>query len=203
MVSGGHSHLIEVLGYTKFRIIGRTRDDAAGEAFDKAARAMGFPYPGGVFLDQAARQGDPSVYKLPRPKVEGSPYDFSFSGLKTAVVNLLHNASQKGETVEINNLAASFQQAVVEILSSRFLAAAEQFGYKKLVIAGGVSANSGLRKKMEDECKRRGYALYQPPLSLCGDNAAMIGAQGYYEFLAGHTAGLDLNGVASLPIDAE
>ena len=203
VVSGGHSHLIEVLGYTKFRIIGRTRDDAAGEAFDKAARAMGFPYPGGVFLDQAARQGDPSVYKLPRPKVEGSPYDFSFSGLKTAVVNLLHNASQKGETVEINNLAASFQQAVVEILSSRFLAAAEQFGYKKLVIAGGVSANSGLRKKMEDECKRRGYALYQPPLSLCGDNAAMIGAQGYYEFLAGHTAGLDLNGVASLPIDAE
>ena len=203
VVSGGHSHLIEVLGYTKFRIIGRTRDDAAGEAFDKAARAMGFPYPGGVFLDQAARQGDPSVYKLPRPKVEGSPYDFSFSGLKTAVVNLLHNASQKGEAVEINNLAASFQQAVVEILSSRFLAAAEQFGYKKLVIAGGVSANSGLRKKMEDECKRRGYALYQPPLSLCGDNAAMIGAQGYYEFLAGHTAGLDLNGVASLPIDAE
>ncbi len=203
VVSGGHSHLIEVLGYTKFRIIGRTRDDAAGEAFDKAARAMGFPYPGGVFLDQAARQGDPSVYKLPRPKVEGSPYDFSFSGLKTAVVNLLHNASQKGETVEINNLAASFQRAVVEILSSRFLAAAEQFGYKKLVIAGGVSANSGLRKKMEDECKRRGYALYQPPLSLCGDNAAMIGAQGYYEFLAGHTAGLDLNGVASLPIDAE
>ena len=203
VVSGGHSHLIEVLGYTKFRIIGRTRDDAAGEAFDKAARAMGFPYPGGVFLDQAARQGDPSVYKLPRPKVEGSPYDFSFSGLKTAVVNLLHNASQKGETVEINNLAASFQQAVVEILSSRFLAAAEQFGYKKLVIAGGVSANSRLRKKMEDECKRRGYALYQPPLSLCGDNAAMIGAQGYYEFLAGHTAGLDLNGVASLPIDAE
>ena len=203
VVSGGHSHLIEVLGSTKFRIIGRTRDDAAGEAFDKAARAMGFPYPGGVFLDQAARQGDPSVYKLPRPKVEGSPYDFSFSGLKTAVVNLLHNASQKGETVEINNLAASFQQAVVEILSSRFLAAAEQFGYKKLVIAGGVSANSGLRKKMEDECKRRGYALYQPPLSLCGDNAAMIGAQGYYEFLAGHTAGLDLNGVASLPIDAE
>ena len=203
VVSGGHSHLIEVLGYTKFRIIGRTRDDAAGEAFDKAARAMGFPYPGGVFLDQAARQGDPSVYKLPRPNVEGSPYDFSFSGLKTAVVNLLHNASQKGETVEINNLAASFQQAVVEILSSRFLAAAEQFGYKKLVIAGGVSANSGLRKRMEDECKRRGYALYQPPLSLCGDNAAMIGAQGYYEFLAGHTAGLDLNGVASLPIDAE
>lgn len=203
VVSGGHSHLIEVLDYTKFHIVGRTRDDAAGEAFDKAARAMGFPYPGGVFLDQAARQGDPSAYKLPRPKVEGSPYDFSFSGLKTAVVNLLHNASQKGETVEVNHLAASFQQAVVEILSSRFLAAAEQFGYRKLVIAGGVSANSGLREKMEDACKRRGYTLYQPPLSLCGDNAAMIGSQGYYEFLSGHTAGLDLNGIASLPIDAD
>ena len=203
VVSGGHSHLIEVLDYTKFHIIGRTRDDAAGEAFDKAARAMGFPYPGGVFLDKAARQGEPSAYVLPRPKVEGSPYDFSFSGLKTAVVNLLHNASQKGQPVEVNDLAASFQQAVVEILSGRFLAAAEQFGYRKLVIAGGVSANSGLRETMEAACKKRGYILYQPPLSLCGDNAAMIGAQGYYEFLAGHTAGLDLNGIASLPIDAD
>ncbi|MDD3193181.1 MAG: tRNA (adenosine(37)-N6)-threonylcarbamoyltransferase complex transferase subunit TsaD [Oscillospiraceae bacterium] len=202
VVSGGHSHLIEVLDYTKFRIIGRTRDDAAGEAFDKAARAMGFPYPGGVFLDQAAQKGDPSAYALPRPRVEGSPYDFSFSGLKTAVVNLLHNAAQKGETVRVDDLAASFQHAVVEILSSRFLAAAEEFGYQKLVIAGGVSANSGLRGTLEAACKKRGYALYQPPLPLCGDNAAMIGAQGYYEFLAGHTAGLDLNGVASLPIDA-
>lgn len=164
---------------------------------------MGFPYPGGVFLDKAARQGEPSAYVLPRPKVEGSPYDFSFSGLKTAVVNLLHNASQKGQPVEVNDLAASFQQAVVEILSGRFLAAAEQFGYRKLVIAGGVSANSGLRETMEAACKKRGYILYQPPLSLCGDNAAMIGAQGYYEFLAGHTAGLDLNGIASLPIDAD
>ncbi|MGN0625782.1 MAG: tRNA (adenosine(37)-N6)-threonylcarbamoyltransferase complex transferase subunit TsaD [Oscillospiraceae bacterium] len=203
VVSGGHSHLIEVLDYTTFHIIGRTRDDAAGEAFDKAARAMGFPYPGGVFLDKAARQGDPAAYALPRPKVEGSPYDFSFSGLKTAVVNLLHNASQKGQSVEVNDLAASFQQAVVEILSGRFLAAAEQFGYRKLVIAGGVSANSGLRETMEAACKKHGYTLYQPPLSLCGDNAAMIGAQGYYEFLAGHTAGLDLNGIASLPIDAD
>lgn len=202
VVSGGHSHLIEVLDYTQFRVIGRTRDDAAGEAFDKAARAMGFPYPGGVYLDKAAQNGNPAAYALPRPKVEGSPYDFSFSGLKTAVVNLLHNAEQKGQTIVTDDLAASFQHAVVEILSGRLLAAAEEFGYEKLVIAGGVSANSGLRKALEEGCKARGYALYQPPLNLCGDNAAMIGSQGYYEFLAGHTAGMDLNGVASLPIDA-
>lgn len=201
VVSGGHSHLVEVLGYTTFRIIGRTRDDAAGEAFDKAARAMGFPYPGGVYLDRAAQAGNPAAYRLPLPRVEGSPYDFSFSGLKTAVINLLHNAAQKGETIRTNDLAASFQHAVVQILSSRFLAAAEQFGYQKLVIAGGVSANSGLRGKMEEACRQRGYSLYVPPLPLCGDNAAMIGAQGYYEWQAGHTAGLDLNGIASLPID--
>ena len=203
VVSGGHSHLIEVLDYTRFRIVGRTRDDAAGEAFDKAARAMGFPYPGGVFLDRAAQIGDPSAYSLPRPRVEGSPYDFSFSGLKTAVVNLLHNAAQKGETVCTNDLAASFQQAAVEILTSRFVMAAQELGYRKLVVAGGVSANSGLRRAMEDICQKKGWQLYQPPLSLCGDNGAMIAAQGYYEFLAGHTAGLDLNGVASLPVDAQ
>ena len=149
VVSGGHSHLIETLDYTRFRIIGRTRDDAAGEAFDKAARAMGFPYPGGIFLDRAAQEGDPTAYSLPRPRVEGSPYDFSFSGLKTAVINLLHNAAQKGETVRTNDLAACFQQAAVEILTGRFSAAAEEFGYQKLVVAGGVSANSGLRKAME------------------------------------------------------
>ncbi len=203
VVSGGHSHLIETLDYTRFRIIGRTRDDAAGEAFDKAARAMGFPYPGGIFLDRAAQEGDPTAYSLPRPRVEGSPYDFSFSGLKTAVINLLHNAAQKGETVRTNDLAACFQQAAVEILTGRFSAAAEEFGYQKLVVAGGVSANSGLRKAMEAICREKGWQLYQPPLSLCGDNAAMIGSQGYYEFLAGHTAGLDLNGIASLPIDAQ
>ena len=203
VVSGGHSHLIEVLDYTRFRIVGRTRDDAAGEAFDKAARAMGFPYPGGVFLDRAAQIGDPSAYSLPRPRVEGSPYDFSFSGLKTAVVNLLHNAAQKGETVCTNDLAASFQQAAVEILTSRFVMAAQELGSRTLVVAGGVSANSGLRRAMEDICQKIGWQLYQPPLSLCGDNGAMIGAQGYYEFLAGHTAGLDLNGVASLPVDAQ
>lgn len=202
VVSGGHSHLIEVLDYTRFRIIGRTRDDAAGEAFDKAARAMGFPYPGGVFLDRAAQSGDPTVYALPHPRVEGSPYDFSFSGLKTAVINLLHNASQKKETIRTNDLAASFQRTVVEILTGRFVKAAEEFGYQKLVIAGGVSANSGLRQAMETICREKGWELYQPSLDLCGDNGAMIGSQGYYEFLAGHTAGLDLNGIASLPVDA-
>jgi len=162
---------------------------------------MGFPYPGGVFLDKASHNGDPAAYKLPRPRVEGSPYDFSFSGLKTAVVNLLHNASQKGETVNTDDLAASFQNAVVEILTDRTVKAAQEFGYETVVIAGGVSANSGLRSRMEKECQKHGWKLYQPPLSLCGDNAAMIGAQGFYEFEAGHLAGMDLNGIASLPID--
>lgn len=202
VASGGHSHIVMVHGYTRLEVLARTRDDAAGEAFDKAARAMGFSYPGGVFLDRAAQQGNPAAYSLPRPRVEGSPYDFSFSGLKTAVVNLLHNAAQKGETIRTNDLAASFQQAAVELLTSRFERAAQELGYQKLVVAGGVSANSGLRHAMEDICQKRGWQLYQPPLSLCGDNGAMIGAQGYYEFLAGHTAGMDLNGIASLPVDA-
>lgn len=201
VVSGGHSHLIEVLDYTKFRIIGRTRDDAAGEAYDKAARAMGLPYPGGVYLDRAAATGNPNAFALPHPKVEGNPYDFSFSGLKTAVVNLLHNSAQKGTEISVPDLSASFQKTMVESLSSRLLLAAENFGYQKIVLAGGVSANSGLRSFLENACAERGYSLFLPPLSLCGDNAAMIGAQGYYEYLAGNLAGLDLNGVASLPID--
>lgn len=201
VASGGHSHLIEVLDYTRFRIIGRTRDDAAGEAFDKAARAMGLPYPGGVYLDKAAATGDPNAFILPRPKVDGSAYDFSFSGLKTAVINLLHNAAQKGEEINTNDLAASFQKTVVEILSTKLLAAAQEYGYRKIVLAGGVSANSGLRGFLQAACEEKGYDLYLPPIDLCGDNAAMIGAQGYYEYLAGNTADLTLNGIASLPVD--
>lgn len=201
VVSGGHSHIIEVKDYTNFHVIGRTRDDAAGEAFDKAARAMGFPYPGGVELDKASRQGTPS-YPLPRPHVEGSELDFSFSGLKTAVLNLLNNAKMKGEKLRINDLCASFQLAVCDILADRTMKAAEQTGYKTLVVAGGVSANSGLRARMEAECQKRGYALYIPPLRYCGDNAAMVGSQAYYEYQAGHIAGLSLNAVASLPIDS-
>ena len=201
VVSGGHTHIVEVTDYTSFTVIGRTRDDAAGECFDKAARAMGMPYPGGVHLDKAAQLGNPTAFTLPRPQVDGSPFDFSFSGLKTAVINLLHKAEQRGETVPINDLCASFQHTVCDILCSHVMRAAEQTGHRTIVLAGGVSANSGLRSRMETECTARGYDLYVPPLPLCGDNAAMVGAQGYYELLAGHTAGTDLNACATLPIE--
>ena len=201
VASGGHSHIIEVLDYTDFRVIGRTRDDAAGEAYDKAARAMGYPYPGGKEIDLAAKRGNPTVYPLPHPQVSGSPYDFSFSGLKTAVINLLHNAEQKGETINREDLCAGFQQTVCEMLSDRLIAAAKACGYRKIAIAGGVSANSGLRDMLQGECRKQGYDFYLPALSLCGDNAAMVGCQAYYEYLAGHTAGYDLNAVASMPVD--
>lgn len=201
VVSGGHSHIVRVEDYTKFTVIGRTRDDAAGECFDKAARAMGMPYPGGVHLDKAAHLGDPNAFALPRPHVDGSPYDFSFSGLKTAVINLLHKAEQRGETVNTNDLSASFQYTVCEILCSRLLAAAQMTGDTTIVLAGGVSANSGLRSRMETMCREHGYNLFVPPLSLCGDNAAMVAAQGYYEFCAGATAGSDLNACATLSIE--
>lgn len=200
VVSGGHSHIVEVKSYTDFSVIGRTRDDAAGEAYDKAARAMGYPYPGGVELDRAAQSGKPG-YRLPRPSVEGSAYDFSFSGLKTAVLNLLNNARMKGEELDRNDLSASFQLAVCDILADRLMRAAEATGYKKIVLAGGVSANSGIRARMARECADRGYELYIPPLVYCGDNAAMVGSQAFYELRAGHTAGSSLNAVASLPID--
>lgn len=201
VVSGGHTHIVRVEDYTRFTVLGRTRDDAAGECFDKAARAMGMPYPGGVHLDRTASTGDPIAFKLPRPHVDGSPFDFSFSGLKTAVINLLHKAEQRGEQLPLNDLCASFQHTVCDILCSHTLAAAEQTGDATIALAGGVSANSGLRSRMEAECAKRGLKLYVPPLSLCGDNAAMVGSQGYYEFLAGNTAGTDLNACATLPIE--
>jgi len=200
VVSGGHSHIVQVEDYTKFAVIGRTRDDAAGECYDKAARAMGMPYPGGVALDKLAHEGDPTAYTLPRPRVEGSPYDFSFSGLKTAVINRLHNAQQKGEEINKADLCASFQHTVTELLVGNTMQAAADLGADTIVLAGGVSANSGLRAGMEAACAQRGYRLYAPPLSLCGDNGAMVAAQGYYELLSGHTAGMELNAIASLPI---
>ena len=200
VVSGGHSHIVQVEDYTQFKVIGRTRDDAAGECYDKAARAMGMPYPGGVALDKLAHEGDPTAYPLPRPRVEGSEYDFSFSGLKTAVINRLHNARQKGEEVNKADLCASFQYTVTELLVGNTMKAATHLGENTIVLAGGVSANSGLRAGMEVACAERGYGLYAPPLSLCGDNGAMVAAQGYYELLAGHTAGMELNAIASLPI---
>ncbi len=197
--SGGHSHIMRVYDYTRFETIGRTLDDAAGEAFDKAARAMGFPYPGGVHIDKASKSGDSRKYKLPHPKTE-NPYDFSFSGLKTNVINLVHNAAQKGEEIDINSLAASFQFTVADILSSKFVHAAMEYGYKTAALAGGVAANSTLRELMTDRCKKQGITLYIPPISLCGDNAAMIGAQAYYEYLAGNIADGSLNAAATMPL---
>ncbi|MGN0468058.1 MAG: tRNA (adenosine(37)-N6)-threonylcarbamoyltransferase complex transferase subunit TsaD [Acutalibacteraceae bacterium] len=203
VVSGGHSHLVEVKDYTTFRIIGKTRDDAAGEALDKAARSMGLPYPGGLNLDKTAKDGNPDAYKFPRPKVHDAPYDFSFSGLKTAVINVIHNKSQKGEDFSIPDLGASFMNAVTSFLCDNTEKAARELGYKKIALAGGVSANSVLRRKMTDVCRRNAWALYLPRLDLCGDNAAMVGAQGYYEYLSGNTATLALNAYATMPIDEQ
>ena len=193
IVSGGHSHIVRVRDYTDYEILGRTQDDAAGEAFDKAARCVGLPYPGGVELDRISRGGDPERYSLPTPHTQGK-YDFSFSGLKTAVVNLAHNAAQRGESLSPEDLAASFCRKVSGILWEKFSAAARDAGETRLAIAGGVSANSWLRALAAEECRREGWQLFMPELSLCGDNAAMIGAQGCYELLAGHAAGMDLNG---------
>ncbi|MGN0171587.1 MAG: tRNA (adenosine(37)-N6)-threonylcarbamoyltransferase complex transferase subunit TsaD, partial [Acutalibacteraceae bacterium] len=179
VVSGGHTHLVMAEDYTRFRVIGRTRDDAAGECFDKAARAMGMPYPGGIALDKRAEGGDPHAFLLPHPKVEGSLYDFSFSGLKTAVLNLLHNAQQKQQSVCIEDVCASLRFTVAQILTDKTMRAAAETRMNTVVLAGGVSANSELRRQMQSECDRRGLRLYMPPLSLCGDNAAMIGAQGF------------------------
>lgn len=201
VVSGGHTHIIEVRDYTDLRVLGRTRDDAAGEAFDKAARAMGMPYPGGIAMDKIAQQGNPEAFSLPHPTVDGAPYDFSFSGLKTAVINLIHNAEQKGQTLPVPDLAASFRKAVVDCLVKNLIRAAQDTGSTTLVTAGGVSANSLLRSRLEAECRARGWRLFMPALPLCGDNAAMVGAQAYYEFLSGKIAGLDLNACAEMPID--
>ena len=201
VVSGGHSHIVWVEDYTRLKILGRTRDDAAGEAFDKAARAMGIPYPGGVEMDRIAEEGDDSAYKLPHPRVEGAPLDFSFSGLKTAVLNLLNNAKQKGQDVSIPDLCASYRKAVVGCLTENFFRAAQETGARTLAAAGGVSANRLLRRELEKMAKARGLTLYLPEKSLCGDNAAMIASQGYYEYLAGNTAGMDLNACAQRSIE--
>ena len=201
VASGGHSHIIEVLDRTVFRVVGKTRDDAAGECFDKCARALGFPYPGGVHIDKASVLGDPEAYKLPVPRVAGSEYDFSFSGLKTAVINTVHNASQKGVEINKNDMAASVQKTISEILVSKTILAAKDLGYKKIVLAGGVSANSGVRSTLSAACEKNGFELFMPPLSLCGDNGAMIACQGYYNYLAGITADVSLNAVATMSIE--
>ncbi|MCI5993522.1 MAG: tRNA (adenosine(37)-N6)-threonylcarbamoyltransferase complex transferase subunit TsaD [Clostridiales bacterium] len=202
VVSGGHSLIVDVQGYTQFRILGTTRDDAAGECFDKVARVLGMPYPGGAALDKLARGGDENKYPLPHTKLSGNPLDMSFSGLKTAALNLIHTAEQRGDSLDIPSLCASFSRAVCEMLVPRTITALEASGYGKLAIAGGVAANSRIRGAFEAACKRLGAQLYRPPLSLCGDNGAMIGAQGYYEFLAGKRAGQDLNAYATRSIEA-
>lgn len=201
IVSGGHSHIVAVNSYTDFEIIGKTRDDAAGEALDKAGRTMGLEYPGGVSIDRLSPQGDENKYTFPKPKVTGSPYDFSFSGLKTAVINTVHNAEQKGESIDIPSLAASFQKGVVDCLITNLEKVARDKGYNKIVIAGGVSANSKLRADAEKMCDRNNWKLYLPKLKYCGDNAAMIASQGYYEFLENRVANESLNAFATMSID--
>lgn len=199
-VSGGNTILTEVTDYTSFNPIGRTTDDAAGECFDKTARALGLSYPGGVNLDKIATVADTQKYPLPTPHTENE-FDFSFSGLKTAVVNLVHNKNQKGEEIDVPVLAATIRQKVCDILIKKTLAAVESKGYKTLVMAGGVSANSELRVRMQQECDKKGIKLYYPPLKYCGDNAAMVGVQGYYEYQSGNIGNHTLNATATLPIN--
>ena len=200
VASGGHSHIVQVESYTKFRVLGRTVDDAAGEAFDKVARTLGLGYPGGPAVSKAAVGGDIRGYTLPTPHVEGK-YNVSFSGLKTAVLNVINQCAMKGEELRTADLAASFQFRITDILAEKLLLAAQDTGAKTLCVAGGVAANALLRENLAGQCKKRGITLYLPELAFCGDNAAMIAAQGYYELLAGNTAGLDLNSLPTLPID--
>jgi N6-L-threonylcarbamoyladenine synthase len=202
-ISGGNSLLVNVKSYTDMEILGSSRDDAAGECFDKTARVLGLPYPGGKHVQALAEGGDKNKYVFPIGNIAGSPYDMSFSGLKTAVINLVHNAEQKGEEIDRASLAASFTKAVSDSLVPRTMLAAEELGYKKIAVAGGVAANKYIRQDFREQCDRRGIELFIPPMSLCGDNAAMIGAQAYYEYLAGNTADIDLNAYASLDLDSE
>lgn len=199
-ISGGNTLIVDVRSYTDMHIIGATRDDAAGECFDKTARVLGLGYPGGKPVDELSRGGDDTKYALPRVHIEGAPYDMSFSGLKTAVINIAHNAEQKGEALDRASLAASFCAAVSDMLVPRAMAAAAELGYDRLVAAGGVAANSRIRADLERAAKLAGKKLYMPPLRLCGDNGAMIGAQGYYEYLAGTRAGSDLNAYANMEL---
>mgnify|MGYP002614630122 CR=1 FL=1 len=200
IVSGGHTHLVIVKGYGEFEIIGRTRDDAAGEAFDKVARAVGLGYPGGPKVDKAAKEGNTHAMEFPRAKVADSPYDFSFSGLKSAVLNYINGCKMKGESFDPADLAASFQNAVVDVLVSRAITAAKEYGYKKLAIAGGVASNSALRAAMKEACDKNGITFYHPSPIFCTDNAAMIGVAAYYEYIKGNRSGWDLNAVPNLKL---
>lgn len=200
VASGGHSHIVEVRGYTQFRVLGRTRDDAAGEAFDKVARAIGLGYPGGPKIDRLSREGDSDAIPFPRAKIAENEYDFSFSGLKSAVLNYMNSCQMKGEPVCQADVAASFQKAVIDVLVEHSLHAVRKFGYDKFAIAGGVASNSSLRAAFEEACGRRNIRFYRPSPVLCTDNAAMIGAAGYYEYVKGVRNGYDLNAVPNLKL---
>ncbi len=200
VASGGHTHLVIVHDYGKYEVIGRTRDDAAGEAFDKVARAIGLGYPGGPKIDKAAKTGNPHAIEFPRASIEGSPYDFSFSGLKSAVLNYINTCKMKGEEVVTEDVAASFQQSVVDVLVSRAVKAAKETGYLKLALAGGVASNSALREAMKEECEKNGIEIYYPSPIYCTDNAAMIGVAAYYDYVSGVRSGMDLNAVPGLKL---
>ena len=199
-VSGGTTAIVDVKSYTEMEVLGGTRDDAAGECFDKVARVLDIGYPGGGPMDRLAQGGDDSRYELPRAHVAGHELDMSFSGLKTASLNLIHNAEQKGETLDLRDFAASFGRAVSESLVPRVMAAARAKGYGQVAVAGGVAANRRIRADLQAACARSGDRLYLPELKYCGDNAAMIGCQGFYEYQAGHTAGMELNAYANRDI---
>ena len=200
VASGGHSHIVLVEDWCRYKILGRTVDDAAGEAYDKVARTLGLPYPGGPSVAAAARDGNPKAYKLPVPHVDGK-YNVSFSGLKTAVINEVHNAEQKGQAVNVADMAASFQERIDQILAKKLLAAAADTNARQVVLAGGVAANGRLRQLVNDGAQKLGAKIFLPELKYCGDNGAMIAAQGYYEFQDGNLADWSLNGLPTLPID--
>ncbi len=200
VASGGHSHIVDVKSHTEFEVLGRTRDDAAGEAFDKVARVLGLGYPGGPLVDKLAKEGNCEAVNFPRVKMDGDSLDFSFSGVKTAVINHLHKLDQNGEEYNKADIAASFQAAVTDVLCEHTVEAALKTGRKTVALAGGVASNSALRDKMEKVCAKHGINVIYPPPILCTDNAAMIACAGYYEFLNGNTADMTLNAVASLPL---
>ena len=200
VASGGHSHIVEVQDYQTLRVLGRTRDDAAGEAFDKIARVIGLGYPGGPLIDKLSCEGNPEAVHFPRVRMDGDSLDFSFSGVKTAVINYLHKAEQKGEEINKADIAASFQAAVVDVLCEHTIEAARKCHRKVIALAGGVASNSALRKRMTEEAEKEGISVLYPPPVLCTDNAAMIGCAGYYGYLAGQRADLSLNAVPSLPL---
>ncbi len=200
VASGGHSHIVNVKSYTDFEVLGRTRDDAAGEAFDKIARVLGLGYPGGPLVDKLAKEGNPKAIDFPRVKMDKDSLDFSFSGVKTAVINYIHKLEQNGEEINRADVAASFQDAVTDALCEHTVEGAKRVGAKTVAIAGGVAANSELREKMTKECEKHGIAVVYPPPVLCTDNAAMIAAAGYYSYMEGVRADLDLNAIPNLPL---